>query len=98
MAVIYLAAANEELLDAIAYYESKETALGARFLGEVRAAVARVEELPDTWPKVSRRCQRMLVRVFPYGIIYQQHHGEIHVIAVAILHRREGYWRRRELR
>lgn len=97
MAVAFIPEANEEFFDAMTYYESKSAGLGARSLAEVQAATSKIEALPETWPTVSRRCRRVLVDVFPYGLIYQLHQYALYVIAVAHLKRRPGYWRRREL-
>ena len=40
-------AADAELADAIRYYDDKVTGLGDRFLAEVKAATARIEQYPE---------------------------------------------------
>jgi hypothetical protein len=98
MAVILTPVANQEMLDASAYYESQAVGLGTRFLAEVGKAANRIEQLPEAWPMVSSRSRRVLLDVFPYALIYQLFGNDSYIIAVAHLKRREGYWRRREMK
>lgn len=92
MTVTFAAAANDELVDAIRYYEDQSPGLGAAFLSEVRGAVSRIRALPFGWRSISPNSRRCLLHRFPYGIIYQVREDRIRIIAVAHLHRKPGYW------
>jgi plasmid stabilization system protein ParE len=91
-----LADAEEELRDAVAYYDDLRDGLGAEFLVEFREGVRAIQQTPDAWALVSRRSRRRQLSRFPYGLIYQVGHDEILVIAVMHLRRRPGYWLDRE--
>jgi plasmid stabilization system protein ParE len=91
--VRFLRPAEAELDDAIRYYEEKSTGLGARFLSEVVAAVARIVELPDAWQELEAGIRRAQLARFPYGIIYAQEGADIVVLGVFHLHRKPRRWR-----
>jgi hypothetical protein len=69
--VRYLSVAEEELGQAIEYYEDKEVGLGLRFYAEYRAALERILAYPDAWYALSENTRRCRTKVFPFGIIYQ---------------------------
>ena len=58
MNVRYLSIAEEELAQAIEYYESKETGLGLRFYTEYRSALKRVLVYPEAWFPLSENTRR----------------------------------------
>ena len=91
MLVEFERAAEEELGQAIEYYEAQGGGLGLDFLHEVEQALRRIGDFPHTWPSVSRRSRRCRLQRFPYGLIYQVHEGRAAVIAVMHMHRRPGY-------
>ena len=97
MKVEFHSQASAEFNDAIDYYNLRKPNLGREFAGEVREAVERIRDFPNAWALVIeeeeiRRCQ---THRFPYGVIYQVQPDRILIIAVAHLHRRPNYWRRR---
>ena len=97
MNVRYLSIAEEELAQAIEYYESKETGLGLRFYTEYRSALKRVIVYPEAWFPLSENTRRCRTRVFPFGIIYQIREDGILIIAVSELHREPDHWKDRLL-
>ena len=88
-------AAQAELEEAAAWYETQRTGLSAEFLDEFDKGIRLISEHPKAWKPVGRRVRQYRLNRFPYGIIYQLREDEIFVVAVAHLHRRPGYWRRR---
>jgi plasmid stabilization system protein ParE len=89
--------ASAELNDVADWYERKEPGLGRDFVGEVRAAVKRVADMPYASAVIStpddlRRC---LTHRFPCGLLYQIKSTRGLIIAVAHVRRRPGYWRNR---
>jgi len=87
--------ADEELDEAVRYYEGCQPGLGLEFAEEVQAAIGRIIQYPKAWSRLSANTRRCLVNRFPYGVIYQLKSEAIRVIAVAHLHRRPGYWKDR---
>jgi len=93
--VRFLEVAQQELDEAVDYYNAEVAGLGDRFLVEVLSAVDRIRSFPAAWHPMSNDTRRCRLRRFPYGILYAVEDDEILVIAVANLHRRPGYWRDR---
>jgi plasmid stabilization system protein ParE len=92
MTVIILGEAEEEFAQSVAYYESKETGLGARFRNEVAKGMQRIlrhPELPRLRPKGYRRLN---LRVFPHYIAYIIRGETIWIVAIAHGHRRPEFW------
>lgn len=94
-----LRAAEEELLDAVAWYEDQQGGLGARFLSEVERASKRIAERPRIGPlwaysEVPEGVRRLSLRTFPYHVVYVED-PRLVIVAVAHMKRRPGYWRTR---
>jgi plasmid stabilization system protein ParE len=92
MEVRLLDVAQQELDEAVEYYNVESPGLGDQFLLEVLAAFDRITQFPQAWHPYTENSRRCQTRRFPYGITYQILESEILVIAVAHLHRRPGYW------
>jgi ParE toxin of type II toxin-antitoxin system, parDE len=95
MKVSFLKPADDELHEAIAYYQIQRDGLGDEFLIEVLSALDRIKLFPQAWSPLSKRTRRCLIRRFPYGIVYSLREDEILVVAVAHLHRQPLYWENR---
>ena len=65
-------------------------------LSEVRRAAGVLLAYPRFGHRFSKRLRRILVRRFPYGLVYRVEPDAIFIVAVAHLRRRPGYWRRRQ--
>lgn len=87
--------ADEELDEASAYYEARQHGLGAEFIEEAYATIARILQYPRASPKASAVARRYRMRRFPYGIVYRLKPDSIRIYAVAQLNRMPGYWKRR---
>lgn len=87
--------AQQELDDAITWYESQAPGLGAAFLLEAVGAFDLIRRYPQAWHPLSDGIRRCRLRRFPYGVIYTAVDGDPLVLAIAHLHRRPGYWRER---
>ena len=84
--------AEAELQEAIAFYEAAENGLGARFLDEVEAVVARIVAHPAAWTPMSPRTRRCRTHRFPYGLFYQVRPEEILIVSVMDLRRDPKRW------
>ena len=52
-------------------------------------------ERPDAWPSYFANTQRVLLRRFPFFLVYRVRDERVEIVAVAHARRRPGYWRRR---
>ena len=93
--VVFLHGAEQEMLEAAIYYQSRASGLGIDYLSEVERAVQAIAESPNRWPIIEGELRRRLVRRFPFGILYRIESEEIVIIAVAHLRRKPGYWKER---
>jgi len=75
------------------YRERNETA-ATRFRRELDRAVDMILERPDAWPSYLANTQRVLLRRFPFFLVYRVRDERVEIVAVAHARRRPGYWRR----
>jgi plasmid stabilization system protein ParE len=95
MRVRFLEPARHELDETISYYNTELASLGEAFLLEVLSAIERIRHHPKAWHPLSENTRRCRLKRFPYGLIYEADDAEVLIIAVANLHRRPDYWRKR---
>lgn len=95
MNVRVLEVAQQELDEAVSYYNAQVPGLGDAFLLEAVAAIDRIRRFPKGWHPLSENVRRCRLRRFPYGLIYHADENGILIVAVAHLHRRPDYWRDR---
>ena len=95
MNVRLLAPAAAELDEAVAWYAAQAPALDQRFIDEMLMARKRIAERPHAWHPLGDGVRRFRLGRFPYGLIYVVEADEVVVLAVAHLHRKPNYWRRR---
>jgi len=93
--VKFLDAARTDVLEAAAFYEREQSALGERFRRELRRSIGRILAYPEAWSPLSPRTRRCLVNTFPYGVIYQVGGDAVLIVAVMHLHRDPESWRSR---
>jgi len=89
--------ADTEALDAALWYDEQRFGLGDDFLSERERAIERLEENPRGSPRLEyydgpHEIRRVLMRRFPYAVIYQCRPDELLIVAVAHLKRRPLYW------
>ena len=91
----FLSPARRELHETVRYYNTQLVRLGDEFRDEAQETIRRIKELPEAWHPLGGSIRRCQMRRFPYGIIYEASGDEIVIIAVAHLHRKPEYWRKR---
>ena len=94
------AAAREELREAAARYNLQRNGLGLEFLAEVDRGVQRIRRAPLQFPQLESvpeepNVRRLLLKRFPFALIYEAREMEICILAIAHTSRRPGYWRGR---
>jgi hypothetical protein len=87
--------AEAEFDTVVEYYEQLQPGLGIEFAEEIYATITRIIQYPDAWSALSKNSRRCLVNRFPYGVVYQIKSRSLRIIAVAHLHRRPSYWKKR---
>jgi toxin ParE1/3/4 len=93
--VVFHVEAEAELVSAATRYETHRSGLGLEFIAEVERATRALVSYPKIGHRFSRRLCRVLVRRFPYGLLYRIDADAIRIVAVAHARRRPGYWRHR---
>ena len=88
-------AAKLELIQEVEFYENIEAGLGARFLASIREVVSRAILYPLTGSPYRKNTRRLLVKDFPFAVIYRSHTDGVVIFAVAHLSKRPGYGRSR---
>ena len=93
MKLVIVPLALGELHDAAAFYtESANVELGLAFVAEFERSVDLILNNPTLGAVFRGTRRRVLLRRFPYNVIYQLTSEELRVIAVAHNRRRPGYW------
>ena len=92
MTLRVLALAQQELDDAVEWYNGQATGLGQEFLDDVDRAIRRTVSFPMSAPEIDSGVHRCLLTRFPYGLIYGIDRNTIVLLAVAHLHRHPRYW------
>ena len=98
--LIVLDEAEDELIAAQHWYESQRAGLGQEFRSAIDEAMERLLKAPLAASPVVHvpaaiGARRVLVKRFPYSIVFIEHDGDLWVVAFAHHHRRPGYWRER---
>ena len=93
----YYPEAEAELDAAFDYLRSNGVYANAAadFVNEVEQAERRLVEFPNASSRLGRSARRLVLRRFPYQLIYRVEADVIVIYAVAHQSRRPGYWRKR---
>jgi toxin ParE1/3/4 len=94
--VCFHPAAESEMNDAAAWYETQQHNLGRRFLTSVQDALNRIQVHPKLYPIVESDVRRCLARTFPFGVLFRITPGVVVIMAVMHLHRDPDYWKNRK--
>lgn len=95
MTVIFLAEAEQELLEATLYYEQQVSGLGKKFSEEAQRSITHIEQFPLINQKISNDIRRKLVKRFPFAVLYSIENDIVLIIAVMHLKRKPYYWKNR---
>ena len=93
--------AVDELLEAARWYEKRRRGLGVEFLAAIGAAVELIQQHPDGGSRVPGvkdqvPARQLVLRRFPYSVVFLELKTEIRVLAFAHHRRRPGYWSGRQ--
>ena len=91
----FLSPAQQELAEAIEYYEKASPGLGLEFLDEIERTVSRILLNPEAWTRVSEHHRRCRARRFPYGLLYTLEGDVVVITTVMDLRRNPETWKKR---
>ena len=77
------------------YYEVQRRGLGDEFLDELTSAIHDLKGFPYAWPEFDRGTRRLIMRQFPYAVVYRIDDAGILVIVVGHTARGTAFWSRR---
>jgi toxin ParE1/3/4 len=87
--------ASDEIAETVAFYEKRQSGLGAAFAVEFERSVRLIQLFPDSGRPLGNRFRQVLINRFPYAVVYIERVEEFFVIAVAHTSRKPGYWKDR---
>jgi plasmid stabilization system protein ParE len=87
--------AERDITDAYDWYEEQRLGLGERFLASVAESLEQIARAPKANPIVERSVRRMLLRTFPYSLLYRDSDEALFVVACFHGKRDPAVWRRR---
>lgn len=88
----FIAAARQEFLAEITYYNEAQAGLGARFASAVEEAAARALAFPKAGSPSAANTRRVMLKSFPFSMIYRIETDGIVIFAVANHARQPNYW------
>ena len=83
------------MTEAALYYEAARPGFGDIFLDDIRHAIDAIRERPELGTNAAYGFRRILVRRFPFSIVYAIESEGVVVVAVSHQRRRPGYWKGR---
>lgn len=92
MKVRFLTLAQQEVDEAVAWFEERAEGKGLEFLDELDRVVRLVKTFPFASPQIEPEIRRCLFARFPYSLVYGVDADIIVIIAVANTHRVPHYW------
>ena len=85
--------AFDEFHDSVAFYQHRLPGLGADYVAEFDAVMARICRNPSMYLAIADPdIHRAGLKRFPFHVIYREMPAQIMVLAVAHERRRPGYW------
>jgi toxin ParE1/3/4 len=90
--VRFLPQAEAELLHEVAYYSNARAGTGIRFQAAVEASLEQAVRHPMGGAPSPRDTRSVLVRGFPFSVVYRVNDAELLVVAIAPHRRLPGYW------
>ena len=88
-------AADLEVSEAHRWYAERDEHAAARFRAALDKAVQAAAEAPEQWPVYLLGTRRLLLRRFPFLLVFRVDSSRILILDVAHERRRPGYWRKR---
>ena len=91
-ALRFLPQAQAELLHEVTYYSAARPGAGTRFQAAFEDALALVQAHPSGGAPSAHGTRSVLLKGFPFSLVYRPSATELLVVAIAPHRRRPGYW------
>lgn len=92
MKIVFLPQAVDELEEAVAFYEDKQSGLGGRLRDEVERTLCWIIGHANIPRLRGAGYRRVNLRVFPYYVTYVDLEQSLWILAVAHGHRKPEFW------
>lgn len=92
MNVILIPPADDELYEAVKYYNEQFQGLGDEFYKEFISSCDYILAFPDVWRKVGQNTRRINIKKFSYLILYVVHNADILITCIAHQHRNPTFY------
>ncbi|SRR5690606_33397299 len=84
-----LSIAEEEIDDAVDWYDAEKTNLSAEFVLALDNVLQYIAEKPKLFPIVHNEMRRATLSDFPYAIIFEIHEPDV-ILVLAVAHQRQN--------
>ena len=91
----FLKAAQDEVDEAVAYFDEQRAGLGDRFVQDLLATLTVIVGYPLSGKPLGKLVRKFRLRAFSYNLIYVIDEADIIIVAVAHHRRRPAYWQAR---
>jgi toxin ParE1/3/4 len=87
-----LSPAQDEIVRVIDFYDGKALGLGAEFVEELDRIFEVIRANPHVGTPFAEAARRILLRRFPFGLVYSIEADAVVIHALAHQRRKPGYW------
>lgn len=94
MQISFRREAEHEILDAREWYNARLPGLGDVFSNSVDQAVTAILSMPSAHPRLGKQFRHIMLRKFPFSLVYMHQRDEIIVLSCFHHRRRPGRWHR----
>ncbi len=78
--------ANNEIIQAYLWYETKQEGLGEKFIDALETCYVAIDINPNTFEKKYKFQRQAIIKNFPYVVMYEQEENKIIIYAVFNTH------------
>jgi plasmid stabilization system protein ParE len=94
MRLVFRPEAQNEIFSAQTWYEDRALGLGLEFARAVDVAIERILRTPSAYARLDAQYRHLMLRKFPYSIVYHVTDTEIVVVSCFHHRRRPASWTR----
>lgn len=80
--IIFRKQANQDLADAIEWYEIKKLGLGKQFLSAVETCIGLIALEPEMFPVIHKNIRKARIKRFPYSIYFNCNQENLFIFAI----------------
>ena len=95
MRLVVRDAAEADIAEAARWYEQRSPGLGREFLRAVDVALAEISRMPERYPIARGKARRVLLRRFPYAVLFVATPDLVSVLACLHARRDPRRWQER---